>query len=102
MSRATAVMLPLLLLTFNGCDDSARRPDPVPGTRPGLHYAIFLNGSKANDDKRQRCADEILLSSGVVDPAAPVQAVLTLEEGSNKLQIISRARGILRNEDLPG
>ncbi len=91
----------LLALVLGGCDEPARRADPAAGSRPGARYAIFLNGTKADDGKRQRCAEEVQAAGGVIDPTAPVRAVLTLEEYGNKLEIVSQARGIVQNVDLP-
>jgi hypothetical protein len=77
----------------------------APATRPGYagqHLYVQVTGFAANEGKAQRCNDEVQRSGYVPDPMAPVHAVLILEGNTNRLQIVSQARGIVRNEDLPG
>jgi hypothetical protein len=89
-------------------------PPPVPGAPPpaygapppgpgGVRIGIALAGPDANPDKQQRCQRVIQERMGFIpDPSAPVTAVLTLRDGHNQLQVISRARGPVRVEARPG
>jgi hypothetical protein len=89
----------LALVAVAGCA-SAPPPRPLPPDAP--HINIQINGSRADDGKIQRCNSEINQAGKINDPSLPVTVTLTLEGNYNKIQVISRARGIVRNEDLPG
>jgi len=89
----------LILVAAAGCA-SAPPPRPLPPDAP--HINIQINGSRADDGKIQRCNSEINQAGRINDPSLPVTVTLTLEGNYNKIQVISRARGIVRNEDLPG
>ena len=89
-------------MVVSGCAEAPAASGSVLAGRPGgARYAIFLNGTRADEGKRQRCDEEIQAAGGVSDPSSPVRAVLTLEEYGNKLEIVSAARGIVQNTDLP-
>jgi hypothetical protein len=101
MTQRLLVALGLLSVS---CASSAERREP-PTLAPGAvrqRYNVVLNGYRANEDKRARCAREIELAGGVNDPTLPVTVVLTLEDRHNQIQVISSARGVVRSEDLPG
>lgn len=91
-----------VVLVLAGCAEVERRPDSSVAGRKGQRYAIVVDGDGANDDKRARCDLEIGAVGGIADLSQPVRAVLRVGDGPNRLQVISRARGIVRNDDLPG
>lgn len=91
-----------VVLVLAGCADAERRPDSSVAGRKGQRYAIVVDGDGANDEKRARCDLEIGAVGGIADLSQPVRAVLRVGDGPNRLQVISRARGIVRNDDLPG
>src|SRR5262245_33174365 len=97
------LLLPLFLCTA-ACEEE-RRPDQMPlagWQGPPPRIALVVTGPEASEDKRERCARQLGRAGAVADPNAPVQSVLTLADGGNRLQVISRARGIVRDEARPG
>jgi hypothetical protein len=98
MSRLI-LLVPLLAACSEPAPPPARSGANAP---PGQHLLVQVTGFAANEGKSRRCSDEVSRAGYVQDPAAPVRAVLILEGPTNRLQIISQARGIVRNENLPG
>jgi hypothetical protein len=98
-----ACLLPLFLCAA-ACDEE-RRPDQMPlagWQGPPPRMALVVTGPAADEDKRERCAKQLARSGAIADPNTPVQAVLMLQDGANRLQVISRTRGVVRDERKPG
>ncbi len=74
-----------------GCAASAR----------DARVALELQGVGAGAAERQRCIDAAQRAGAIVDATAPVQAVITLEPGGDRLQVISATRGLVREESQP-
>lgn len=94
------LLVPLLVAV--GCSEPAPRPPIVPRGGSAPHLFIEVSGLAANEGKQARCTQEAESRGAIVDGAAPVHAVLILEGSVNRLQIVSRVRGIVRDEQLPG
>src|SRR5438132_2579326 len=103
MRTPPLLLLVTLVLIPLGCDDERRPDQPLAGwTGPPPRIQIVVEGSDADEDKRQKCQQVIVRSGGLADPTAPVRAVLTLRDEGNRLQVISQQRGIVRDEPRPG
>lgn len=101
----TRLLVPALLLAACAEAPPPATSNAAVAAAPGgaaPHVLVQVTGFAANEGKVQRCNDTVSQLGYVIDPAAPVRAVLILEGSRNRLQIVSRARGIVRNDDLPG
>ncbi|HEY2747902.1 MAG TPA: hypothetical protein VGL86_24940, partial [Polyangia bacterium] len=60
--------------------------------------ALTVQGAAAGAAVAQQCADAVRRAGAVVDPQAPVQAIVTLEPSGARLQVLSPTRGLVRDE----
>src|SRR3954470_24742165 len=98
-----AVMRKFVLVAIvAGCAETAPPPAQAPINGPAPHVFVQVTGFAANEGKAAPCIDVAQQSGFIVDPAAPVQAVLTLEGGRHRLQTGRPAAAIVRDEPLPG
>jgi hypothetical protein len=68
---------------------------------PPPRVAVQLAGPDASADKQARCAQTLVQAGALVDGAAPTQAVVTLQPGANRLQVMTAQRGLVRDEPRP-
>jgi hypothetical protein len=107
MTRTMAlsvVAASLLVAAGFGCgDDDERRPSQMlagwQGPPPRLQ--ISVTGPDADDDKREKCSRMAREAGILVDPMAPVQGILTLGGGGNRLQIMANG-AVVRDDQKPG
>jgi hypothetical protein len=65
-----------------------------------VHVALVVQGSAAGAAEEQRCVEAATRAGAIIDPQAPVQALVTLEAKSGQLQVLSTSRGLVREESL--
>jgi hypothetical protein len=78
-------------------EEAAPAPPPQPEHR-GI--ALVLHGPAFNPDKERRCIAAVQAAGIEIDLDSPVTAVLTLGK-KNRLQVVHRDRGIVRDEERP-
>jgi hypothetical protein len=66
-----------------------------------VHVALQLQGAAAGAAEQQRCLDAATRAGAIVDARASVQALVTLEPGGGRLQVLSATRGLVHEESRP-
>jgi hypothetical protein len=90
---------------LGGCATAARRSDAqvlANWNGPPPHVKVQLVGAGASDDNQRRCDQEVTRSGAIVDGNASVQAIVLLQPGHNRMQVISKNLGTVRDEAVPG
>lgn len=98
--------LAAIALLLGGCAGGVQNVEDNPlfaaaWTGPPPHVGVQVTGPGASADKQQRCAATVQKAGGVVDAAAPMQVLLTLDDKGNRLQVLSQRRGLVRDEARP-
>jgi hypothetical protein len=93
------------LALATGCASSVPNVEDQPlfaagWSGPPPHVAVQVTGT-GGPTEQQRCVDAVKGAGAVVDAAAPVQALVTLEPGASRLQVTSTRRGLVRDEPRP-
>lgn len=103
MHRLLLVLILAPACAASGGETRASAPAAQPAVaRGGNPYNIVVAGSRSDADRQATCDLEVSAAGGVQDRNLPVRVVLVLEPGSNRLQVVSRTRGMVRDDDLPG
>jgi len=81
-------------------DPTAEAAPPRPAVVDDGGVNVVIHGIAYSEDKRKRCEAAVRRLGISLDPVAAVTAVLTLGK-TNRLQIVDRDRGTLRDEPRP-
>jgi tetratricopeptide (TPR) repeat protein len=79
---------------------AAPASSPPRRARDDEGITVALHGSANNDDKQRRCIAAVKRAGYQLDLAPRITAVLTLGK-ENRLRIVDRERGVLRDEIVP-
>ncbi len=97
-------VLLLCMAALIGCgeDNEEARRAPINWQGPAPHVLVQVGGPESSSDKSDDCVRTVLKLGGVFDPQAAIVMVLYLQDSQNHLRIISRTRGVVRDEPRPG
>jgi hypothetical protein len=90
---------------LGGCATATRRSDAqvlASWSGPPPHVKLQLVGPAASDDNQRSCDQQVARAGAIVDGNAQVQAILLLQDGHNRMQVVSRNLGTVRDEEVAG
>jgi hypothetical protein len=105
MTRLTLVWVTALPVVM-GCAHAPgpRAPEAVTQLQwsgPPPHVAVQLAGAGASGELQAQCDAAVTHSGAVSDGNATVQAIVTLDGGGSRVDLLSQRRGVVRSENRP-